>query len=326
MEIPFFNGMTAPYHQRSLSSVVRHPSSVVRLSCLFVNIEIQLTIITPMQIKKALITAAGADQRKLAMQTLVDRDGNRKTVLEILIDEVRQAGIEDIGVVVHPGDLKVYSEMVAGDQQIHFIEQDKPLGYGYAVLCGASFIGDDYFLHLVGDHLYVNRTQMTCAKHLTEVAKQNKCSVSAVTPTRENLIPNYGTIGGKRVPPTTDLYLINNIIEKPTPTIAEQKLMIPGLRAGYYLCFFGMHVLSPLVMTILDQNLKASGGNKIGLSDALNELAHKEQYMALEKNDWRFDMGARYGLLKAQLALALSGSDRDQVMSELLEFFVAKNQ
>jgi UTP--glucose-1-phosphate uridylyltransferase len=50
-----------------------------------------------MQIKKALITAAGADQRKLAMQTLVDRDGNRKTVLEILIEETRLAGVERTG-------------------------------------------------------------------------------------------------------------------------------------------------------------------------------------------------------------------------------------
>ena len=36
-------------------------------------------------------------------------------------------------------------------------------------------------------------------------------------------------------------------------------------------------------------------------------------------------MGTRYGLLKAQLALAFSGNDRDQVMSEVLEFFVMKN-
>ncbi len=278
-----------------------------------------------MQIKKALITAAGPDQRKLAIQTLVDRDGNRKTILEILVGEARMAGIEEIGVVIHPGDLEVYAEMAAGDEQIHFIQQDKPLGYGYAIYCGASFIGNDYFLHLVGDHLYVNRTSVPCAKHLTDIAKANNCSVSAVTPTRENLIPNYGTIGGKRVHPTTDLYLIDKIVEKPTPTIAEQKLIIPGLRAGHYLCFFGMHVLSPTVMTILGKNLKNAGGEKIGLSEALNELAQKEQYMALEKNDWRFDMGTRYGLLKAQLALALSGNDRDQVMSELLEFFVARD-
>jgi len=278
-----------------------------------------------MQIKKALITAAGADQRKLAMQTLVDRDGNRKTVLEILVEEARKAGIEEIGVIIHPGDLEVYAESAREDPQIHFISQDKQLGYGYAVWCGASFIGNDYFLHLVGDHMYVNRTNIPCAKHLVEIAKQNSCSVSAVTPTRENLIPNYGTIGGKRIHPTNDLYSIDKVIEKPTPTIAEQKLIVPGLRAGHYLCFFGMHVLSPSVMSILENNLKKSDGNKIGLTEALNELAQKEQYLALEKNDWRFDMGTRYGLLKAQLALALSGNDRDQLMSELLEFFAMKN-
>ncbi|HEY5511718.1 MAG TPA: hypothetical protein VIK10_11900, partial [Prolixibacteraceae bacterium] len=124
---------------------------------------------------------------------------------------------------------------------------------------------------------------------------------------------------------TNDLYLIDKVVEKPTPTLAEQKLIIPGLRAGHYLCFFGMHVLSPAIMSILDKNLKAANGNKIGLTDTLNELALKEQYLALEKNDWRFDMGTRYGLLKAQLALALSGNDRDQVMSELLEFFAVRN-
>lgn len=278
-----------------------------------------------MQIKKALITVAGADQRKLPIQNLVDRDGNRRTVLEILIEEVRQAGIEEIGVVIYPGDLNIYSEIVAGNSQIHFIEQDKQLGYGYAVLCGASFIGDDYFLHLVGDHLYINRTNVLCANHLTETAKLHKCSVSAVTSTRENLIPNYGTIGGKRVHPTSNLYLIDKVIEKPTPTIAEQKLIIPGLRTGQYLCFFGMHVLSPNLMSILEQNLRHANGNKIGLSESLNELAQKEQYLALEKNDLRFDIGARYGLLKAQLALSISGIDRDQVMAELLDFFANMN-
>ena len=278
-----------------------------------------------MQIKKALITAAGADQRKLAMQTLVDRDGNRKTVLEILIEEVRQAGIEEIAVVIHPGDLSVYGNQVTAGQNIHFIEQDKPLGYGYAVWCGSSFVGNDYFLHLVGDHLYVNRSNIPCARHLVETARQNNCSVSAVTPTRENLIPNFGTVGGRRVHSTTDLYLIDRVIEKPTPTLAEQKLIVPGLRAGHYLCFFGMHVLSPGIMEILGKKVAALNGNKLGLSEALNELAGKEQYLALEKNDLRFDTGSRYGLLKAQLALALSGNDRDQVMSELLEFFAMQN-
>jgi hypothetical protein len=69
-------------------------------------------------IKKALITAAGADQYNLAMQTLVDCNGARKSVLEMLIEEARQAGIEEIAVVIHPGDLDVYSDLIAGDRQI----------------------------------------------------------------------------------------------------------------------------------------------------------------------------------------------------------------
>jgi UTP--glucose-1-phosphate uridylyltransferase len=35
-------------------------------------------------------------------------------------------------------------------------------------------------------------------------------------------------------------------------------------------------------------------------------------------------VGTKYGLLKAQIALALSGRDREQVLSELLELFASK--
>lgn len=277
-----------------------------------------------MKIKKALITAAGPSQRSLALQTLVDRDGVRKTVLEILIDEARQAGIEEIGIVVHPDDVEVYGTMLNDESQIHFIPQHEARGYGYAILCGAAFVGNDYFLHLVGDHLSVNRSAKPCAKHLVEIATQHKCSVSAVISTRESQIPNFGTVGGRRIHGTNDLYQIERVIEKPTPTLAEQKLIIPGLRAGHYLCFFGMHVLSPEIMNILKQNSEIAGTQKFGLSEALDELTTKEQYLALEKNDLRFDIGSRYGLLKAQLALGLSGVDRDEIMSELLEFFAAQ--
>lgn len=278
-----------------------------------------------MQINKALITVAGPDQRNLALQTLVDKDGNRKTVLEILICEAHQVGIEEIGVVIQPSDADVYQKLVKVNPQVHFIIQDKMRGYGYAILCGADFIGHDYFLHLVGDHLVVNRSEKLAAQQLIEMAVKNESSVSAVTSTRESLITSFGTIGGHRIHPTHDLYQIDKVVEKPTPTLAEQKLIIPGLRAGHYLCFLGMHVLSPLVMDILKKQSAAVGDAKFGLSEALNELASHEQYLALERNDLRFDIGSRYGLLKAQLAIGLSGVDRDELMSDLLEFFAVQN-
>ena len=38
----------------------------------------------------------------------------------------------------------------------------------------------------------------------------------------------------------------------------------------------------------------------------------------------RYDIGVRYGLLTAQLALALSGRDRDDVLSQLVELLATR--
>ena len=37
--------------------------------------------------------------------------------------------------------------------------------------------------------------------------------------------------------------------------------LVPGIRAGYYLCFFGIHVLTPAVMDILGRKLADSPGS-----------------------------------------------------------------
>src|SRR5438876_1201619 len=78
------------------------------------------------------------------------------------------------------------------------------------------------------------------------------CAVSAVQATREHLIHQYGTLNGKRLNNRPDVYVIEEIVEKPNPTLAELRLQVPGLRAGHYLCFFGMHVLTPTVFDLLD--------------------------------------------------------------------------
>jgi len=270
-----------------------------------------------MKIRKAVITAAGPNQRSLPLQTLIDRDGVEKPVLRIIIEEALRAGIEEIGVVVSPGDEAPYAG-VAGDHagRLRLIPQPEPLGYGHAVLCARDFVKQDPFLHLVGDHLYISRTAEGCAQQLVDVAEAQACAVSAVQATRENLLSRYGAVGGQRVAGSQDLYRIETVVEKPTPTEAEQRLVVPGLRAGHYLCFFGMHVLTPGVMDFL--------GPRVGLSTALAELAKREQYLALERSNHRYDIGLRYGILHAQMALALSGRDRDEVLSQLVELLAMR--
>src|SRR5919112_874830 len=217
-----------------------------------------------MKIRKAVITAAGRAQRALPLQTLVDRDGQQKSGLKIIIDEALSTGVDEICLVIAPGDQRAYQE-AAGDAagRLHFAEQTSPRGYGHALYAARNFVGADPFLHLVSDHLYISRIPGTrCAQQLVKVAEAEDCSVSAVQATRENVLPFYGTVGGHRVRggSVANLYDVETVVEKPTPTEAEQKLIVPGLRAGHYLCFFGIHVLTPVVMEILNDQIAEAAG------------------------------------------------------------------
>jgi len=277
-----------------------------------------------MNVRKAVITAAGAHQRALPLQVLIDRDGTEKPILRILLEEVFAAPIEETCVIVAPGDQDAYSR-AAGDlaQRVHFIEQSSPAGYAQAVLCARPFTGHDPFLHLVGDHVYLGNSHGRPACRLVALAEQENCAVSSVQSTRENHIGHYGVVGGQPVAGRPELYRIEVVKEKPTPTEAEEHLIVPGLRAGYYLCFFGMHVLTAGVMDLLEQGLRAGEG-RVTLSAVLNQLARREQYLALEEANRRYDVGVRYGLLTAQMALALTGRDRDQVITGMLELLARR--
>ncbi len=237
-----------------------------------------------MNVRKAVITAAGIHQRALPLQVLIDRDGIEKPILRILLEEVFAAPIEEACLIVAPGDRASYAG-AAGDlvQRVQFIEQSSPAGYAQAVFCARSFMGNDPFLHLVGDHVYLGNSHGRPACRLVALAEQENCAVSSVQPTRENHIGHYGAVGGQPRRRTPGPLPHRGGPGKPTPTEAEEHLIVPGLRAGYYLCFFGMHVLTPSIMDLLGTWL-ARRGRRVTLSSALAELARREQYLALEES------------------------------------------
>jgi len=271
-----------------------------------------------MDIRKAVITAAGPSQRTLPLQTLVDRDGKTKTALAIIIEEALGAGAEDICVVVYPGDADAYRAAAGSHgKRLHFVEQVQAQGYGHAVWCAREFTATDPFLLMVGDHLYLSHGNRGCARQLVEIAAAEACAVSAVQATHENKLPYYGAVGGRLAENRKGLYLVSEVLEKPTPTVAEQRLIVPGLRVGHYLCFFGMHVLTPAVMNLL--GTEVSAGHNANLSQVLARLAGRERYLACELLGRRFDIGLKYGLLNAQLALALSSPARAEVLAGVVE-------
>ncbi len=276
-----------------------------------------------MRIRKAVITAAGGNQRALPLQTLI-HDGVEKSVLSILIEQVLNANIDEICVVVWPGDESRYAQ-AAGNLAgaVRFVPQQHPRGYGHAIYCAREFVAGEPFLHMVGDHLYVSAAKPG-VQRLVELAEHESCSASGVQPTHERLLSHFGAVAGRRMSGQPGVYRVGTVVEKPTPTEAEQRLMVPGVRAGYYLCFFGIHVLTPAVMEILGRKLTDEPDGSVTLSSVLVELALHEQYLALEDTGRRYDLGARYGLLTAQLALALNGRDREEVLTHLLELLAER--
>lgn len=307
------------------------------------------------RIRKAVITAAGRGVRlfpaastvQKGMLPLVDRDGLTKPVVQIIAEEALESGLEEVCVVCAPGDEEQYAsqfELLRSNlleahrgadwaraqaerisnllRRLRFVPQVEPLGYGHAVYCAREFVGDEPFLLLLGDHLHLSHLEgKRCAQQLVELAEREECAVAGVHATREHLVGHYGTVTGKRAPNQPGVYQIEKILEKPSLSLAELELQTPGLRVGHYLCFFGMYVLAPAVFELLGSSVEAGDGAKGGvqLTPVLNELARRGKFLALEIQGARYDIGARFGLLQTQIALGLAGTERDAVLTAVLE-------
>jgi UTP--glucose-1-phosphate uridylyltransferase len=311
-----------------------------------------------MRIRKAVITAAArgerlypvADTIQKAMLPIIDIDGLHKPVIQIIAEEAFASGIEELCIVCAPGDGERYMNAFASlrenlvksfrgvdwakeeaekvDQllsRIKFAEQEQPLGYGHAVYCAREFVNNEPFLLLLGDYVYVsNLLQKRCAAQLIELASQENCSVSAVNPTIEYQIGRYGTLTGKQIPGSAGVYQIDKIIEKPSLSVAELELQTPGLRVGYYLCFFGMHVFTPAIFDILGKSIARDGSN-ILLTPALQELAETDKYLALEVKGNRYDLSKKLGWLQAQIALGLAGQAHDETLTAMVDLLAEAN-
>jgi UTP--glucose-1-phosphate uridylyltransferase len=96
-----------------------------------------------MNVRKAVITAAGAHQRSLPLQVLIDRDGVEKPILRVLLEEVFAAPIEEVVPDRRPWRPGFPFAEAAGDlaQRVHFIEQSTPRGYAHAVSLRPPFYG-----------------------------------------------------------------------------------------------------------------------------------------------------------------------------------------
>jgi glucose-1-phosphate thymidylyltransferase len=80
-----------------------------------------------------------------------------KPVLEYAIEDLKDAGITDIGVVLgHKGRTEIQELLGDGSRygvDITYIIQGNPLGLAHAVGCARDFVGDDDFVVYLGDNI-----------------------------------------------------------------------------------------------------------------------------------------------------------------------------
>jgi UTP--glucose-1-phosphate uridylyltransferase len=302
------------------------------------------------KVRKAVITAAGRGTRQYPASTavqkemfpLVDRDGLTKPVIQIIGEEALDSGIEELCIITQPGEESLYrdyfrrldNDMVksfrgkdwaileseklgAFGERLHFAEQHTPEGFGHAVYQAKKFVGDEPFLLLLGDHVYISDTKDRCAQQIIRLYEEHNCDVvTAVKPTLERLLHLFGVIKGHVIDEARGIYKAELIIEKPGIDVARAKLVTPGLPAGNYLAHFGMHVFSPRIFESLEylmkNNLREKG--EFQLTAAQEHLRqHIDKYFVLHTQGQRYDTGIPYGLMETQLALALNGVHRAEI-------------
>jgi UTP--glucose-1-phosphate uridylyltransferase len=302
------------------------------------------------RVRKAVITAAGKGTRQYPASTavqkemfpMVDRDGLTKPVIQIIGEEAIDSGIEEICIITQPGEENQYreyfkrldNEMVkafrgkdwailqseklgAFGERLYFAEQHSPEGFGHAVYQAKKFVGDEPFLLMLGDHVYISDIKDRCAMQLIKVYEEYMLdTVTGVQPTVERLLHLFGVVKGSPIDPGKGIYKAELIVEKPSIEAAREKLVTPGLPAGNYMAHFGMHVFSPRIFDSLEYLIKNDlrEKNEIQLTAAQEHLRQQtDKYWCVVSQGQRYDTGIPYGLMETQLALALNGVHRTEI-------------
>jgi UTP--glucose-1-phosphate uridylyltransferase len=278
-------------------------------------------------IRKAVVPAAGLGTRhfpashavKKELFPIVGPDGINRALMHYHLRDLVAAGIEEICLIVQPGDDKPIRDYLNGPddeylkrlrkypaleneavemrslaKRVRFVAQHEQEGYGHAVFQAGSFAGDEMILLCLGDHLF-RGTPISPYRELAEIA--GKCSgksVSAVNRIGPGDLKGFGAIAGKRRQENPRLIDISLIIEKPDPAIARQTLRVDGLDENVYLGWFGIHALSPSIFDILQEMIRDDirDNDEFQLTRAQEIQRQREGYVALEMlTATRFDFG-----------------------------------
>jgi UTP--glucose-1-phosphate uridylyltransferase len=282
-----------------------------------------------MKLRKAVIPVAGLGTRFLPATKTVPKE--LLPIVDIpsiqyVVQEAVDAGIEEIifvtgrgkdGIEDHFDDAPELEQVLAdrGQQEmvkmlrriaemteVVSVRQKKPLGLGHAVLCARDLVGAEPFAVMLADDLIDSETP--CIRQLSDIFERTDESVVALMEVPETEVQQYGIIKGKVL--KERLYQVEATVEKP-----------PAKEAPSRMAIIGRYVLRPEIFSIL-QKLPPGKGGEIQLTDGLAQLVRERQVYGCEFLGDRYDIGDKFGFVRATVAYALKRPDlKDKVLEYL---------
>ena len=280
------------------------------------------------KVKKAVIPAAGFGTRlypaskviKKEFFPIVDIDGMAKPIIQIIIEEAVNSGIDEVCIIVREDERQTFEKyfndpLISGFEKriselpwavneskrlsdlagrICYVTQKEQAGFGHAVHCACDWVDDEPFLLLLGDHVYISNTDVRCAQQIIDIFNKLGENACAVMRTSEDMLHLYGTVGAKQLKGFSRVYEALEIREKPSLDYAERHLQTDTIPLGEYLCFFGQYILMPdlfeYIKYLINNDIRERG--EIQLTSAL-EMARKERgkFYVYETDGERFDTG-----------------------------------
>ena len=282
------------------------------------------------KITKAIIPAAGLGTRMLPVSAAVCKE--MLPIVDLpaichLVEEAASCGITDILIITNRGkdimedffDLSPEYEAalvakgkldeierlreIADMANVYFIRQKETFGLGHAVGRARSFIGDEPFMVLYGDDIIFSDTPV--CKQLIDVYEKYGRPVVGVKPVSPDELSKYCSLKVEPVEGESRITYCTDMIEKPRAGEEFSNLSI-----------LGRVLLTPDIFDIID-DLQPGAGGEYQLTDAIKQIANEEGVYALEFEGERYDLGSKFGFLKANI---VKGLEHPETKDELRAF------
>lgn len=284
-----------------------------------------LTLRPGQTVKKAIIPVAGFGTRmypatrslKKDFLPLVDSDGKVKPALLILMEQLEEAGIEKICLVIGEDEREEYDRffqrlpeeylsklsderrgyeerIVELGRKVTYVYQRERLGFGHAVYQCRAFAEEDPVLLLLGDMVYQSFIEDNCSRQLIQAFERCGKTMVSIHEIPEDEVVHYGILHGDWDDSEKGLLRVDQMCEKPDRGYAEENLKVKDARNGeQYYAVFGQYVLTSEVFEELEANI-ISGRTSRGeyqLTDALEQVRERCGIYGYKLNGKSFDLG-----------------------------------